>query len=390
MIEENGGNIIWVKRAWNHFFGYLNGCNGIGFNLASQAMLLLLSVKYIPIDFTPTEVILIKIALGLLVAIINILGADWVSNFSSILVLIVNIPFLSQFYFIYGPYAENHTLGWHSLTYTPQYNEVHWGVFISTAIWCCGGFDSMGGLAAEVKGGKRTFVIAILVVFPLLFLNYWIPIFNGVLVEPDFTKWGSGYFTTVAYKISNFVGLMIVIASIISNVGQYLAVTAPTSRNFVAMSENAMMTKRVFRASFKTKDGTYKPVIAIALTIIFSVGLSLLPVNFLVQIVLVLRTINLAFEYTALIRLRMLEPNSQRPYKVPFGIAGCVALATPTFIICIFNFTQMSTEVLISGVLVEIAFVVGYILFYPLRRKLFPRKRSYMSGESVETANLLN
>jgi len=32
--------------------------------------------------------------------------------------------------------------------------DIQWGLFLSMVIWSYGGFDSMGSLAGEVKGGR--------------------------------------------------------------------------------------------------------------------------------------------------------------------------------------------------------------------------------------------
>jgi len=54
----------------------------------------------------------------------------------------------------------------------PPYDQIHWGVLISTTVWCLGGYDFAGSVAGEIKGGKKAFIIGILATFQLNLINY--------------------------------------------------------------------------------------------------------------------------------------------------------------------------------------------------------------------------
>jgi len=58
----------------------------------------------------------------------------------------------------------------------PPYDQIHWGVLISTTVWCLGGYDFAGSVAGEIKGGKKAFIIGILATFQLNLINYLYPI----------------------------------------------------------------------------------------------------------------------------------------------------------------------------------------------------------------------
>ncbi len=95
-----------------------------------------------------------------------------------------------------------------ALSFIPETPDIQWGLFLSTVIWCYGGFDNMGSLAGEVKGGRATFLVGIIGSFPLIILNYFLPIFIGYSIDTNYTDWVSGYFGPLAYKLANWLGIL--------------------------------------------------------------------------------------------------------------------------------------------------------------------------------------
>jgi len=51
MMEVNGGNVVWVQRAFGDFLGFVNAHATVWNNIASQALLIDLFVEYIPYTF---------------------------------------------------------------------------------------------------------------------------------------------------------------------------------------------------------------------------------------------------------------------------------------------------------------------------------------------------
>jgi len=78
----------------------------------------------------------------------------------------------------------------------PPYDQIHWGVLISTTVWCLGGYDFAGSVAGEIKGGKKAFIIGILATFPLKFDKLFISnsIFITYIIDSDDRNWVAGFF----------------------------------------------------------------------------------------------------------------------------------------------------------------------------------------------------
>ena len=68
-----------------------------------------------------------------------------------------------------------------------------------------------------------------------------------------------------------------------------------------------------------------------------SIGVAaLIPFSFqeLVQVDMFLYAAALILEFAALVWLRFKEPEMARPYRVPFGIRGVIALSVPPILLC--------------------------------------------------------
>lgn len=75
-----------------------------------------------------------------------------------------------------------------------------------------------------------------------------------------------------------------------------------------------------FSWSYVAADESLVPIGGIIFCGITSVLLAALPFNFLIQLYLIIRLVNLFSEYAALIWLRFSEPETPRPYKIPGGV----------------------------------------------------------------------
>lgn len=91
-----------------------------------------------------------------------------------------------------------------SLLQVPAWSAIDWSLFISTTVWANDRIDSIGGLAGEVKGGARTFLLGVIGAFPLILVNYLVPVAIFYLPLPISSLWTSKYFVTIAYKFNTW------------------------------------------------------------------------------------------------------------------------------------------------------------------------------------------
>eukprot|EP01125_Pyxidicula_operculata_P019382 TRINITY_DN7030_c0_g1_i5.p1 TRINITY_DN7030_c0_g1~~TRINITY_DN7030_c0_g1_i5.p1 ORF type:complete len:451 (+),score=63.57 TRINITY_DN7030_c0_g1_i5:1226-2578(+) len=367
MINVNGGNVIWVQRAFGDFIGFINAQCNMAQNLSSQALLVVLFVQYIPIDLTLAEEWSLRTAFVVICVVVNIWGVSWLSRISWFLLVFVFLPFIGQMVMIV---VDRIPINYDALIAIPPLQTVHWGVLVSTVVWAFGGFDSMGSVAGEVKGGKSTFLLGLLGSFPLTLFNYMLPIFVNYIVDSNNNDWVPGYFTIIVYNFfpsAYWLGVWVTIASAVANFGQLAGGIAPVARIIWAMAkgrEGGIGEHRYLPYflswSWQRHTGTIRPIAAIFANGIVMLAVSALPFTFLIQLYLLVRICNILLEYAALIALRVREPDTPRPFVVPFGIPGCVLLTLPTIAISGLAIWFSDKEVLITGAGTLGAIIVSY------------------------------
>ena len=102
-------------------------------NLVSQGMFASLFVEYIPFELSELEEWAIRVGFVVFVVIINIAGVKWLSRISSVIMILVNSPFIALCILV----CLN-SPNWKSIMDVPPIEEVHWGILISTIVWANG------------------------------------------------------------------------------------------------------------------------------------------------------------------------------------------------------------------------------------------------------------
>lgn len=186
------------------------------------------------------------------------------------------------------------------------------------------------------------------------------------MIEPDLTQWQSGLLETIAAKIAGWLGLVVVIGSMLSNLGEFNVATCNASRAVWAMAKRKMVPPVLGWewARYRT------PVSAVLFW--FVTTICLLPLNFaeLVVIDTFLNNVALLLEAATFLALRHREPDTERPFKVPGGLIGAWLFTAPKFIIIIFAMGTAGLRAwLICGV-ANLVFAFGYML----RNRIVPKE----------------
>ena len=378
LIPENGGNIVWVQYAFGDFIGWVNAFNNVASNISSLACLAVLFVDYLPVELSAANQWAIKVAFSIANTLLNIGGPRWISRISVVLLVFVLSPFFVEIALV----IIDHKLNINALKTIPPTYDIHWGLFLSTVIWSYGGFDNIGALAGEVKGGRPTFIKGIIGSFPLIFMNYFWPIFVGYSIDTRYQDWTSGFFTPLAYKLHRWLGVWMVVASAVSNFGQFNAGFAPLARGIWAMAKaegTAQKLPKILAWSWRRHTGTIRPIAAIVFTGVITLAVTALPFNILVQIFLMIRIVNLVCEYAALIKLRYSHADVPRSFVVPGGMVVAWVLGLPTLALAVFSLINSDWQVWAAGAVVNAITLIAYGLKKLYERSCTKPSTSYAS-----------
>ena len=184
----------------------------------------------------------------------------------------------------------------------------------------------------------------------------------------------------VVVALGSALGIALLASALLGNLALYLDYLASGARPLFAISADGLFPKSISIVS--KRFGT--PIAAILLMAALNAVLIVGPFQNLIVIDVILFISAYVLIFISAVRLRIKEPDLKRPFRVPLGTAGMVAMVIPPILIVIFtiyvNAIDRSTELLGStgfrllgvdvgwyGIAGFIALFSGPVLFYVFR-----------------------
>jgi amino acid transporter len=352
-MPEDGGYVVWVERAFGRFWGFQEGWLSWLCSFADNALYPIMFVDYLAYlsgDMALMERWLIGAGLISFVAWLNIRGIRVVAFSSMVFSLLVLAPFLVMSW-LGAPRVD--TVHWFARTAV-----IDWPLLLSTLLWNTCGWDNAGCCAGEVIKPSRTYPRAMAVTVVLVTAVYLLPVAVAVSADTQWAGWKEGQFPQIAAAIGGgWLGAWLTVAGLISAAGLFNALLCTSSRVSYAMAARAMLPRTL--AELHPRNAT--PVKSI---VVNAAGVSLLiPFSFqeLIQLDMFLYATALLLEFAALIWLRVKEPDMARPYRVPFGMPGVIAISIPPVALCAVSIV-LSNEVTKYAALFAVA--IGVIFYW--------------------------
>ncbi len=326
-LPEDGGYYIWVRRGMGRFWGFQEAWLSLVGSVFDMAIYPTLFVSYlahfVPAMMAGQHATWIGVGLIMAAAAWNMLGAKTVGGSSMVMGVLLLSPFAvlaAASVFHGGMFAARPA--------APRHADILGGVLV--AMWNYMGWDNTSTVAGEVENPQRTYPRAMAGAVALVALGYVLPIGAVALTGLDASRWETGGWADVARAVlgTGAVG----VASSAGNHGR----AACLARR--ARSTRLPWRSRAFRRRWPKTDfcpgfsrgaiprpmrrGGLSPVCAAA----WALGL-MLPFSKLLMLDMLLTGSSILLEFAALVALRIREPQLARPYRVPGGMAGAIAVS---------------------------------------------------------------
>ena len=328
-IPEDGGYYRWVARGMGCFWGFQEGWLSLTGSIFDMAIYPTLFVSYMS-RIAPSLVsghrgILIGIVMIAACAVWNMFGAGAVGRSSLVMTLLLLAPFA-----VLSVYAVMHTGSFAAQSATPlSHGDFLAGLLV--AMWNYMGWDNSTTIAGEVDRPQRTYPLAMAIGVILVALTYVLPIGAVALTGLDPNRWTTGGWPDVARAIipASFerdgLALTLTAAGMLGALGTLNALTLVYSRLPAVMAEDGFLP----RGMVKRTQRTYAPWVSIL--VCAGAWALCLGLNFskLVMLDVLLTGLSILLEFAALVALRMREPEMPRPYRVPGGMPGAIAIGLP-------------------------------------------------------------
>jgi amino acid transporter len=163
--------------------------------------------------------------------------------------------------------------------------------------------------------------------------------------------------------------------------GMFNSLVMSYSRLPLAMAQDGLL-PRLFARTTKRNGAPWVAIIFLATAWATCLGIGF---ERLVTLDILLYGGGLVLEFVALAVLRITAPDLPRPYRVPGGVAGTVALAIPVVLLLGFSVVQGRGETVfgVNALLFGMLLIIGGPAAYVIRIALHGTPRSALTSEEV-------
>ena len=416
IVDENGGYILWCERALGPFWGWMNAYNSLLSNVFDLAAYPSLFGTYVAtflrldagVSLSSVEGYLVSLSALALIVYLNVKSLHAVGTASAALALFTVLPFAVQPILLVArgelftkEVAANlakDASDWGS----GADRHIDWNVFTSVIMWNFSGWDSLSTFAGEVRRPKRTYPLGVAIVCLISAINYALPIVVGVAKYPDTSNWDSDVskntgtgdtsdgvnLVDIGAAMGRWMGVWVVLAGVVSALGQLNVVMSTTSRALWCMStpQCGMLPPclgKTWRGRPTDAGGT--PAAAIFFQAAVVCGTASLTFPTIIAMDTLLNCVSLVLEMAAFLWLKKRAPHAPRPFAVPFGMPGAVAITLPKMALLVFTFATQKAKVLWA----VLGCNVGFIALFFAREALRARARRARGGEGDAARALL-
>ncbi|HXR33789.1 MAG TPA: APC family permease [Verrucomicrobiae bacterium] len=359
-IPVEGGFYRWVRAGFGDFWGFLSGWwNWSASWLLGGSYAVLFSdylASYFP-SLVGWKHYLVSVALIALLAYVNIRGIQMVGAVATLLEIAVIIPIV-----ILCVIAAAH---WHHNPFHP-FVPPHvppfrvFGVGLALGLWLYSGYEQCSSVAEEIENPQKSYPRALAIVVPLSMATYFLPALFSLAALGNWQDWNTAYLSKAAQLIGGgWLGFLMTVAAMLCNISLLNATVLTSTRMPSSMAEDGHLPP-VFAAKHR-KFGTPWMAILISSTIY-----ALLAFHTLAQLLTVyvwLRCLVTVLTVLAAWKLRKVQPEAQRPFRIPWGKAGLAYVVGAPILMIIVALVGSDNFALKWGPLPVALGVVAYFVF---------------------------
>jgi amino acid transporter len=203
------------------------------------------------------------------------------------------------------------------------------------------GWDNATTVAAEVQNPQRTYPRAMAAAVTIVAVSYTLPFAAMWLTGIGPKAFETGSWADLAAMLGGpALRIGIVVGGMMSAFGMFNALVMSYSRLPLAMAQDGLMPS-VFTKMTPSGRAPWVAIVACAVAWAMCLGLGF---ERLVTIDILLYGVSLGLEFLALIILRIKAPDLPRPYKVPGGTLGAIALSIAPMALLGFSVVQSKGE----------------------------------------------
>lgn len=336
-VPEEGGYYVYVTRGLGLFWGFQEVWLSLAGSIFDMAIYPTLFVGYLG-HFLPAATagprgMIVGVALVFAAAAWNSLGARKVGGSSVLLGIVLLTPFAILMAVAFAHRAPA------AAAIPLRQADILGGILV--AMWNFMGWDNSSTVAGEVENPRRTYPLAMASGISLVTITATLPIAAVALAGLDPNRWSTGGWADVARAIGGgpVLAFAITAGGMIGAAGSLNALTLSLSRLPAVLAEDGFLPR-----IFARRNSAGAPWFSIAAcAALWALALQLTFVKLIVLDVL-LTGLSILLQFAALVGLRIREPELERPYRVPGGLGGAIAIGVPPLVLLILTALRNEIE----------------------------------------------
>jgi len=364
-VPKEGGFYTWVRRGMGPFWGYQEAwlsLVGSMFDMAIYpALFAAYTVRLFPALASGWWPVLIGCGMIAVCVGWNLFPARAIGKGSIFLTLLYLSPFLVivALALAHPPAAGAGLGGLGGL-------DLLGGIMV--AMWNFSGWDNPSTVAGEVERPGQAYPSVMLKGMVIVTLSYVIPVSACGWAGIDLELWKTGGWVDIARVLGGTtLAATVMLAGATANLATFNALAMSLARLPMVMAEDGYL-PRIFAWKHPR---THVPVFSLlASAVTWAVCQTLGFVSVVVFDVLI-SGLSVLLEFWALVALRIREPNLPRPFRVPGGLWGAVAIGLgPTALIAL-SFVRADAETILgmSGLVFSLILIgLGPVCYWLSRR----------------------
>jgi amino acid transporter len=364
-MPDEGGYVTWTTRAFGTFWGFQVGWWSWVDSFVDVAVYPALFVEYAKFWYpamTSLERWLLALSFIVALTALNVLGVRPVGRAAVALAVTALLPvtalvvagLASARQWPWTPFlAEGGTLG-------PSL-----GLGLAVVMWNYSGWDTPSTCLGETRAPERAFRTALFMALPVIAAGYLLPMTAALASGADWTTWTTGELPKIARAVGGeWLGHAVGAGAVVSTAGLFMSLLLTNSRLPYVLARDGLMPASL--AAVHPRFGT--PWVAVVLSASFYAAFTVFSFKELIVLNVWLYSLSLLVELAAFVRLRVAEPAMARPWRVPGGRAGALAVA---IVPALFALGAMATAGWLNTAAGVMAALTGPITYVLLRRRRY-------------------
>jgi amino acid transporter len=364
-LPEDGGYYTWVRRAMGPFWGFQEAWLSLAASIFDMAIYPTLFALYLgrlwPALGGERAAIVLGCAVIAASVVWNLRGARAVGDGSVLMMAALLAPFVALVVCALvrasppaaGPVAAL------------QKTDLLGGILI--AMWNYMGWDNASTIAGEVDRPERTYPRAMFAAVALVAFTYVVPVAATARAGVAAQDWSTGAWVDVAGALGGpALAVAVAAGGMICGLGLFNANLLSYSRLPVALAEDGYLPRALARRDPRT-GAPRVSLVACAIAWALALGLGF---ERLVELDVLLLGLSLLLEFAALVVLRVREPALARPFRVPGGLLGAVAVGVGPLVLLAVTLVRERSDAWSMHLLALSAGLVlaGPVLYFAGRR----------------------